>query len=82
MTPDQLKALLDTVVTDLNTAGDFAGTLDPALIPFIQIGKAVDKLVPGLAASVDKWIQGNPPTDQEKAEVLQQLNVLGNPNLP
>lgn len=82
MTPEALKSLLDTIVADLNTAADYAGIVDPALIPFIQIGKSVDKLIPGLVANVDKWIQGNPPTDAEKAEVLAQIKVLGDPNLP
>jgi hypothetical protein len=82
MTPAELKTLLDNIVTEVNGAADFAGALDPAIIPFIAIGKAVDKLIPGLAESVDNWIQGNPPTDAEKAELAQQLSVLGNPDLP
>lgn len=82
MTPDELKTLLDGIVSEVNNAADFAGTLDPGIIPFIAIGKGIDRMIPGLAATVDRWIQGNPPTDQEKADLAAQLKVLSDPNLP
>lgn len=82
MTPDQLKTLLENIVTEANNAASFAGALDPALMPFIAIGKAVDQVVPGLVAGIDAWIQGNPPTDAEKADVAAKLAVLGDPNAP
>jgi hypothetical protein len=77
-----LKTLLSTIVAYLNEAGDFAGTLDPALIPLVAIGKAVDSQIPGLAAAVQGWIQGNAPTQAEIDDVLAKLAVLGNPNNP
>ena len=82
MTPDEIKTLLDGIITEVNGAADFLGTLDPAIIPFLVIGKAIDKQIPGLVATVDRWIQGNAPTAQEKADMIQQLSVLGNPDLP
>lgn len=82
MTPGELKQLVNNIVTELNAAADFAGTLDPELIPFITIGKAVDKLIPGLVATVDGWIQGNPPTDQEKVDFLSTAKVKCDPDLP
>lgn len=82
MTPTELQQTLDNVVTDLNAVADIAAGVDPVLIPFIAIGKAIDKQIPGLASAVDAWLQGNPPTDQEKADTVQKLLVLGNPNLP
>jgi len=82
MTPEELKDLLDNIVTEVNSVADAAAGVDPALLPFIAIGKAIDKQIPGLAETIDKWIQGNPPTTEEKTLVLQQLSVLGNPNLP
>lgn len=82
MTAEELKTLLDNIVTEVNGVADFAGVLDPQLLPFIAIGKAVDKQIPGLVASVDNWIQGNLPTADEKANLLAQLAVLGNPDLP
>ena len=82
MTPDDLKTLLDDIVTEVNNAADFVGTLDPAIIPFIVIGKAIDKQIPGVVSTVDKWLQGNPPNSADKAELATQLSVLGNPDLP
>jgi len=80
MTQQELQDLLNTIVTDLNTAATFAGVIDPALVPFIQIGKAVDKAIPGLAASVAGWIGGQAPTDAEKADFAAKLAALGNPD--
>ena len=82
MTPSELQTLLDNIVAEVNTAADFAGTLDPAIIPFIVIGKAIDRQIPGLVANIDRWIQGNPPTQADKDALKEQLSVLGNPNLP
>lgn len=82
MTPNELKSLLDNVVTEANSVASFAGVLDPQIMPFIAIGKAVDKQLPGLAASVDRWIQGEPPTDAEKADMAAKLAVLKDPNCP
>ena len=82
MTPDALKTLLDSIVDQVNAVADFGGIIDPALLGFIAIGKAVDKQIPGLVANVDRWISGNPRSDAEKVELLKQLSVLGNPDLP
>jgi len=82
MTPDELKQTVDNVVNEVNGAAELLGVLDPELLPFIAIGKAVDKQIPGLVEAVDGWIRGNPPTDKEKADLLSQLKVLGNPDLP
>lgn len=82
MTPEETKSLLDNIVAELNQAADFAGALDPAIIPFIVIGKAVSKQIPGLVSSVQNWVEGNPPTEAEKKELLAKLAVLGNPDLP
>lgn len=82
MTPAELQVTIDNVVSELNGVADFAGVLDPGLLPFIAIGKAVDKQIPGLVAAVDNWIKGNPPTEAEKATLVQQLSVLSNPDLP
>ena len=82
MDPTQLKELLATIVADLNMAADFVGVIDPALIPFIAIGKAMDELVPGMAASVQAWIAGNAPTPEELADFVAKLSVLNDPNAP
>ncbi len=82
MTPEELKSLVENIVAEANSAADLVGALDPGLIPFIAIGKAVDKQIPGLVETVDEWIQGNPPTEADKTALQEQLSVLGNPNLP
>lgn len=82
MTADEIKALLDNIVTEANSAADLMGAIDPALIPFIAIGKALDKQIPGIASTVANWIEGNPPTESDKADVRTKLAVLGNPDLP
>lgn len=82
MTSAELKQTLENITTELSSAGDFVGILDPALLPFIVIGKAVAKQIPELAAAVDDWIQGNPPTQAEVDDLHAKLAVLGNPDLP
>jgi hypothetical protein len=82
VTPAELKILVENIVTEVNGVADIAAGVDPALVPLIAIGKAVDKMLPGLVESVDNWIQGNPPTDEEKANLTAQLAVLNNPDLP
>lgn len=82
MTPDEIKTTVETVVNDLDTVAQIAAGVDPALVPFIAIGRSVAKQLPGLSAAVAAWIEGNPPTPAEKQALLDQLAVLGNPNLP
>lgn len=82
MTPEETKTLLTNIVTELNGAADYAGIVDPELIPFIVIGKAVDAQIPGLVAHVQSWINGNPPTAEEKADLAVKLSVLNDPNAP
>lgn len=82
MTADELKTLLSNIDAELNGVADFAGALDPALLPFIAIGKAVGKQIPGLVAGVAEWVAGNAPTDQDKADLAAKLTLLSDPNAP
>ena len=82
MTPADLQTLLTNVEAELEGVAGFAGVLDPALLPFIAIGKAVAKQIPGLVAGVDNWIQGNPPTQAEKDDLAQKISILTDPNAP
>lgn len=82
MTPEELKQTVENVVVELGTVADIAAGVDPALVPFIAIGKAVSKQIPGLVEAVDSWLQGNAPTDAEKADLIQKISVLENPDLP
>jgi hypothetical protein len=82
MTPAETKQLLSTIVDDLNAVATVAAGIDPALVPFLAIGRAVDSQIPGLAATVQSWIQGNPPTPAELDDHVAKLKVLSDPNLP
>lgn len=82
MTTQEIHDLSQNIVTNLDTAATLAGAIDPALIPFIVIGKAVDQLIPELATTVASWVSGNPPTSDELEEFRKKLNVLSNPDLP
>jgi len=90
MTPDQLQQTLDNIVTEVNTVADTSIGILTGVNPefgasaaaFLVIGKAVDKLIPGIAASVDTWIQGNPPTAAEKSDFAMKLAVLGDKSRP
>jgi hypothetical protein len=82
MSPDEAKQLTDTIVTEVGNVATMVGVLDPELLPFIAIGKAVSKSFPGIVAGVANWIEGNPPTAEEKADFSQKLAVLSDPNAP
>lgn len=82
MTTEELQALLTTIEKEAAQAADFVGAIDPALIPFIAIGKAVASQVPSAVAMVANIIKGNPPTQAEKDQLKAELGVLSDPNLP
>jgi hypothetical protein len=82
MTPDLIKTTVQDIVDDLDAVQTLAAGIDPALLPFVAIGRAIEKQLPGLAAGVAGWIEGNPPTPEETATLVQQLGVLGDPNAP
>lgn len=82
MTPAEIKDLTNNIANEVNSVGDFIGIIDPALIPLIAIGKAVNRQLPGIAEHVASWIQGAMPTDQEKADLAEKIQTLSDPTLP
>lgn len=90
ITPDQLQQTIENVITEVNSVADTATGILTGVNPawgasaaaFLAIGKAVDKLIPGMAASVDRWIQGNLPTDAEKADFALKISVLSDKSAP
>ena len=82
MTSTELHDLLTNIISGLEVGADLASTIAPGLIPFIIIGKAVDKILPDLASQVQSWIEGNPPTPQELDEFKAKLALLSDPNAP
>jgi hypothetical protein len=82
MTSQELHDLLTNIISGLEVGADMASTIAPGLIPFIIIGKAVDKMIPDLAAQVQRWVEGNPPTQAEIDEFKAKLAVLSDPDAP
>jgi hypothetical protein len=82
MTSTELHDLLTNIISGLEVGADMASTIAPGLIPFIIIGKAVDKILPDLASQVQRWVEGNPPTQQELDEFKAKLAVLSDPDAP
>ena len=82
MSAQELQCLLTTVLGDINTGASIIAGLDPALVPYVALGRALDTAIPGLAATVSKWITGEAPTAEEVAAQAAQLAVLGDPRLP
>jgi hypothetical protein len=82
MTSQELHDLLTNIISGLEVGADLASTIAPGLIPFIVIGRAVDKILPDLASQVQRWIEGNPPTQQELDEFKEKLALLSDPDAP
>lgn len=82
MTPAEIEVLTQEIIAGLETGADMASTIAPAIIPFIVIGKAVDKVIPGLAGMIARWMQGNPPTPEELEDLKKKLAVLQDPDAP
>lgn len=82
MTPEQIEELAKEIIGGLNGAIGMVGLIDPKIIPFIVIGQAVSNIVPGVAKTVARWVEGNPPTPEELEEFRRKLSVLADPNNP
>jgi len=82
MTADETKTLLDGIIAEINQLGTWGQAFAPQYAAFIAIGMAMDKQIPGLVAGVQNWVEGNLPTDAEKADLAGKLAVLNDPNAP
>ena len=82
MTSTELHDLLTNIISGLEVGADMASTIAPGLIPFIIIGKAMDKVIPDLASQVQLWVEGNPPTQAEIDEFKAKLALLSDPDAP
>jgi len=76
---DRLKAIEAEVGNALNLAGNIAGAIDPALIPFIVLGKAAAAAIPGLIDDVTAMIEGTAPSDLDNAALAAKIASLGSP---
>lgn len=82
MTSTEVKSIVTTIVKDLEAVSSLAAGIDPALVPFLAIGRAVADQLPGLAGNVANWLEGNAPQDADVQLLLEQLGVLGDPKAP
>lgn len=82
MTTQQIDELAEQIGADIKTGLDITAIFVPETIPLVIIGRAVERLVPGLSKTVARWVAGNPPTDEELAELKSQLAVLADPDNP
>lgn len=82
MNPEQIETLSEEIISALEAGATIASVAVPEIAPLLVIGKAVDKLIPGLAANIAKWTAGTPPTEEEKLELKKKLAILADPNNP
>lgn len=82
MNADQVKTLTEEIIATLEAGATIASIAVPQIAPFVVIGRAVDKFVPGLASNIAKWANGDKPTPEEVADLRNKLAVLGDPNNP
>lgn len=83
MTAEQLAALKAEVNSVAATAGGIIDAVDPGLVPFVVIGRAVAATAPDLVNDVEKWIEsiksGKDPTDEENAVLSDKIASLMHP---
>lgn len=79
MTDEHLAALEAEVNTAVDFVGNLIGTIDPALLPFIALGKVMAKGFPELLQQVELLIAGTAPTDADKAALAAKINSLAHP---
>lgn len=67
------------ILAAVNSAATMAGIIDPELMPFIILGKAVAAGLPELLNDVQALIDGTEPTDADNAALAVKIVALGNP---
>lgn len=82
MTPEEIEDLVEQIVLNVQLGVEMGAILAPEIIPFVLLGKALDNTIPGLAGIVTRWVEGNPPTAEEKADLKKKLSVLSDPEAP
>lgn len=73
---DAVKAEIDMGV---DTAATLAGTVAPQYIPFIVLGQAVAKALPGLYEDVVKLVNQTEPGDADNAALAAKIAALQHP---
>ncbi len=80
MDPATLAATKAEVNNVANTVGALVGAVDPELIPFVILGKAVAAASPDLINDVEQLIQSKEDPDQAANDALAaKIHALLNP---
>lgn len=82
MTSEQLDAFTSDLSETIKAGLDITSAFTPVGAVWLLIGKSVATAMPGMVKTVNAWVAGNPPTDEELAEFKRQLSVLMDPNAP
>lgn len=82
MTNQQIEDLTKEIGSSISAGIDIASVFVPGGAAYFIIGKAVTAAVPELGKIVARWLDGNPPTQDELDEFKRQLSVLTDPNAP
>lgn len=81
MDPATLAATKAEINGVANTVGAIVGTIDPELIPFIVLGKAVAAASPDLLNDVEQIIASKEDPDQAANDALAvKIHALLNPS--
>ena len=79
MTQEQLATLETEIQAALNLTASTAGVLDPQILPFIILGKAVAAAAPGLITSVQNLASGTAPTPASVSALAVDIAALASP---
>jgi len=78
-TADKIKAIEAEIGAGLNLVANIAGGIDPALLPFIVLGKAAAAAIPGIVDDVTAMIEGGSPSPEDNAALAQKIAGLNSP---
>lgn len=79
MDSTQLQTIETEIGAGLTLAGNVAGAIDPALIPFILVGKAAAAAIPSLLDDANRLLSKQDPTAQDIADFRDSIASLNNP---
>jgi hypothetical protein len=82
LTQEQVDQINADIELAARAAGPIVEIFGPQATVALLLGKAMAKLVPETVAIIERWIAGQDPTPEEKANMAAELSVLSDPNLP
>lgn len=82
MTPQQVEDFTKDLSETIKAGLDITMAFVPMGATWLLLGKAIATAMPSMAKTVNSWVEGNPPTQEELDEFKRQLAVLSDPNAP